>query len=93
MILEFSPVRMDGALNISRTGDALTLNGEVFDFAPLKEAQSLPVQAVDSDWVLGAVRKDGVLSVTLVLPHGPTSTYVDATQLVLDRDGPVTFPA
>lgn len=95
MKITFTPVRSDARLALSRAGDRLTLNGEVFDFAPLPDGAVLPPDAIDSDWFPGPVtRVDGHLHVTLILPHGPDAP--DATRfpapLILAEDGPVTLP-
>ena len=71
MKLALSPTRTDIPLFASRDGDTLTLNGEAFDFAPLEEGETLPADAIDSEWIAGDVaRTDGVLHITLRLPHG-----------------------
>ena len=72
MIITLSPVRSDTALVASLAGDALTLNGETFDFAPLPEGATLRAEAISSDWIVGPVKRiDGEIHLTLILPHGP----------------------
>jgi hypothetical protein len=71
MEITFLPIRMDAELALSRRGDSLTVNGEVFDFSPLEEGAILPADAISSDWFVGPVeRRDGELHLTLLLPHG-----------------------
>ena len=71
MKITLSPLRANTPLTASRAGDTLTLNGEAFDFSPLKEGETLPADAIDSPWITGDVtRTDGVLHITLRLPHG-----------------------
>ena len=71
MHITLSPTRRDETLTVSRNGDTLTLNGEEFDFGPLEEGETLPADAIDSPWITGDVtRTDGVLHLTLRLPHG-----------------------
>ena len=71
MNITLSPTRRDETLTASRDGDTLTLNGEAFDFSPLEEGETLPADAIDSPWIAGDVtRTDGVLHITLRLPHG-----------------------
>jgi len=72
MHITLSPVRNDETLTASREGDKLTLNGETLDFSPLAEGETLPADdAIDSPWIVGDVtRTDGVLNITLRLPHG-----------------------
>ena len=67
MQITLSPARRDTPLTLSRTGDALTINGEVFDFTPLPDGATLPREAIASDWFAGPVeRVDGTLHLTLV---------------------------
>ena len=71
MHIALSPARRDETLTASRDGDTLTLNGDAFDFSPLGEGETLPADAIDSAWIVGDVtRTDGVLHLTLRLPHG-----------------------
>lgn len=95
MQIILSPARRDTPLTLSRQGDALTINGEVFDFAPLPEGATLPREAIASDWFAGPVeRVGGALRLSLVLPHGanaPQETLFPAP-LTLTGDGPVTLP-
>lgn len=78
MKIKLSPVRMDKLLVASVDGDKITLNGELFDFGPLGEGESLPAGATDSPWIAGEVHRiDGEIHITLVLPHS-----VDANESV-----------
>ena len=95
MHITFSPMRHDARLALARKGDALVVNGEVFDFAPLPEGASLPASAVASPWFAGPVtRIGGVLHLALILPHGvsaPEATRFPAP-LVVRKDGPIALP-
>lgn len=95
MQISFTPVRSDGALEVSRQGDILTINGEAFDFGPLPEGASLPRSAVDCEWLATDVeRTGGEISLTLLLPHGanaPEETRFPQT-IALAGDGPVPVP-
>lgn len=95
MRLTFSPARRDITLELVRSGDSLTINGELFDFSPLPEGATLPPEAIQSAWFSGPVeRAGGVLHVALVLPHGanaPQATLFPAP-LTLTGDGPVSLP-
>ena len=95
MQIAFSPVRRNETLTLHRAGDVLTINGEAFDFGPLPDGATLPREAIDSDWFAGPVERiDGLLHLTLVLPHGPHAP--EATRypapVVLTGDGPVALP-
>jgi len=95
MQITLSPARRDTPLTLDRTGDALTINGEVFDFTPLPDGATLPREAIASDWFAGPVeRVDGTLRLSLVLPHGanaPQETLYPAP-LTLTGNGPVILP-
>lgn len=95
MQITLSPARRATPLTLERTGDALTINGELFDFTPLPEGATLPREAIASDWFAGPVERiGGVLHLTLVLPHGakaPQETLFPVP-LTLTGNGPVTLP-
>lgn len=95
MIVSFSPVLREAKLEVEVHGDAITINGEVFDFSPLPEGATLPDTAIASDWFFGDVtRKNGVISLTISLPHGvnaPESTRF-AKPIFVFKDGPVELP-
>jgi hypothetical protein len=95
MNIDFSPMRRDIKLSLSRQDDVLTLNGEDLDLSLLPEGATLPQSAVASDWIAGDItRKDGVLRVPLVLPHGanaPEETRF-ATSISVQKDGSVALP-
>lgn len=71
MIINFSPVRCDVSLpEVIYSKDALTINGELFDFGPLPDGASLPATAIESDWFKGTVERiDGEINLTLLLPY------------------------
>ena len=96
MQITLTPQRRDDRLSLERKGDSLILNGEVFDFTALPEGGTLPRDAVACDWLAGDVtRQDGVLHLTLILPHGvdaPEATLFPVP-ITLTGDGPVALPA
>ena len=95
MKLNFSPMRRNDTLVLDRCGDRLIVNGETFDFGPLEEGSSLPAQAIGSPWFAGPVsRRDGVLELTVILPHGPNASraQLSPAPLELISDGPVALP-
>jgi hypothetical protein len=88
-------MRLDNDLTLDRQGDALVINGEVFDFSPLPEGAVLPRDAIFSRFIGADVsRRNGVLHVNIILPHGPNAPHdVLFPQLVIcNEDGPVTLP-
>ena len=71
MEINLSPQRRDDTLTVIKQGDTLTINGTAYDFTDLPDGGTLPAEAVDSEFVVGNVERiDGVLHLTLLLPHG-----------------------
>ncbi|WP_426234714.1 hypothetical protein [Pseudomonas sp. TWP3-2] len=69
MIIKLSPIRMDGTLALFKSGDALTIDGETFDFTELPDGAVLPAEAVGCPSVVQPVeRVGGQLIITLSLP-------------------------
>jgi len=95
MIINFSPVRGDAQPIISVSGDVLTIDGATLDLSVVPEGATLPADAIASDWIAGPVtRSSGVLSLTLVSPHGanaPEETRFPEPITV--TSGVVVFPA
>jgi hypothetical protein len=64
-------LRRNDNLTLRRDGDALVINGAVFDFTPLSEGAVLPREAVDCPYLADDVtRQGGAVQITLVLPIG-----------------------
>jgi hypothetical protein len=96
MHIQFSPVRMDGTLTVTKAGDKLTVNRRVFDLSVIPDGSTLPADAIDSEWFVGAVERiDGDLHVTLRLPHGPDASEQMRFPQPLEsvQDGIVPVPA
>jgi len=93
--LIFSPVRGNTPLLLSRSGDTLTVNGMALDFSGLPDGATLPATAIDCERIAGDVtRTDGVLTVPLLLPHGPIAPRSTRfpEPLTLTEDGQVDLP-
>lgn len=96
MIIKLSPTRSDNTLTVVKNGDALTINGQVFDFTPLPDGATLPSGAIESDWIVGDVERiNGVINLALLLPHGPNPSQEVAfpAPLTVTQDGEVVLPA
>jgi hypothetical protein len=90
-----SPVRSDEVLSVSRLGDSLTINGEVFDFSRLLDGEIIPDGAIDSFWFFGPVERiAGELHLTLRLPHGkdPSPDAAYPQPIDVSTDGAVEVP-
>lgn len=95
MHISFSPCRSDDTLALSKSGDALTVNGDVFDLSPIPDDAILPSDAIDSDWIVGDVERiGGVLHLTVRLPHGPNPSPSVAfpEPIIVAGDGPIAVP-
>ena len=95
MKLIFSPQRRDDVLTISKSGDALTVNGTVYDFSPLADGATLPREAIDCEWICGDVsRVDGELVIPVLLPHGPDASEAVRfpEPLTVTSNGEVVLP-
>lgn len=95
MILTFHPIRSDQALVLERQGKTLIVNGEAFDFADLRDGDTLPADAINSPWFCGpASRQNGQIEVTLLLPlpaNAPELARYPAPQSVIEN-GPIAVP-
>lgn len=96
MQISFSPQRRNEPLQLSKTGDVLTVNGVSFDFSIVPEGATLPVDAIDSGWFAAPVeRVEGELHVSLILPHGPNPSQAVAfpQPIIVNEDGPIAVPS
>lgn len=95
MRIKLSPQRRDDYLSVIKSGNVLTVNGEVFDFTQMGEGDTLPHTAIFSEWFCGDVdMENGELIVTLLLPnpwnYSPEQAF--PVDLLHVPDGPVVFP-
>lgn len=102
MQINLTPMRRDDALALNRAGDVLTINGVAHDFSPLPDGGLLPQAAVGCDWIVSDVtREDGVICLTLILPHGPipwpappqANAVLFPDPIHVTVDGPVALPS
>lgn len=94
-IVNLCPQRRADTLTLSKSGDILTLNGKAFDFSPLPNGATLPSSAIDSPFFCGDVERiDGVLHISLILPHGPNPPHHVAfpIPLTVTQDGKIEVP-
>lgn len=95
MKITLSPQRRDDTLEVIKAGDTLTINGVDYDFSVVPEGANLPKDAVDCEWLASDVERiDGVLHLTLILPHGAEASYSARfpTPLLDPADGVLEFP-
>lgn len=95
MKIILSPQRRDDQLVVTKSGEVLTVNGSVYDFSPMGNGDTLPRDALNSEWFAGDVDKvDGELVLTLLLPNPWNYSQAQAFPVPLLNvpDGPVVFP-
>jgi len=101
MLINFSPVgdfptpEAPETLALSKHGDTLTINGVAFDLSVVPDGATLPAGATGSKWFGGPIERiDGVLHVTLILPHGPNPSQAVAfpEPITVTTNGPITVP-
>jgi hypothetical protein len=75
MKIKLSPKRRDDTLTVTKQGDTLTINGTAYDFSVIPDGATLPKDATDCAWLASDVERiDGVLHLTLLLPHGANAS-------------------
>jgi hypothetical protein len=75
MQIKLSPQRRDDTLTVTKQGDTLTINGTAYDFSVVPDGATLPKEATDCAWLASDVERiDGVLHLTLLLPHGANAS-------------------
>ena len=76
MKIILSPQRRNDTLTITKQGDTLTINGTAYDFSVIPDGATLPKEATDCAWLASDVERiDGVLHLTLLLPHGANASH------------------
>lgn len=95
MKINLSPISGMDTVTVMKHGDALTINGVVYDFTPLTEGSTLPAEAIECEYIVGPVsRKNGDIELTLLLPI--TATAGKAARfpqpITITTDGEVTLP-
>lgn len=70
MKIILSPQRREDTLKIVKQGATLFINDEAFSFSRMGDGDTLPREAIKSEWFAGPVEKlNGELIVTLVMPN------------------------
>lgn len=97
MHISFSPQRRDDTLTLELTApDRIRVNGDLFNFAPLDEGDTLPASEVPCEWIVGdsVSRINGEINLTLILPHGPNppKNIAFPEPIVVTENGPITLP-
>ncbi len=95
MKIHLSPVRSEQEIVATKSGDSLIINGELFDFSPMGDGDTLPAEAINSPWFPADVEKqDGELILTLLFPIPRNFSPEQAFPLPMENvpDGEIAFP-
>lgn len=95
MHITLTPQRRDDTIIVSKSGDTLTINGIAYDFSVIPDGATLPASAVDCEYITGNVERiNGVLRISLVLPHGPNQSQEVAfpAPIINPPDGVLELP-
>lgn len=93
--INLSPQVRVGTLTVSKSGDALIVNGETYDFSQLTEGSTLPADAIDSEYFVGPIsRVDGEIELTLLLPitRDASEAAKYPEPITMTADGEVILP-
>lgn len=95
MKITLSPQRRDDTLEVIKSGDMLTINKTTYDFSVVPDGATLPRDAVECEWLASDVERiDGVLHLTLLMPHGAGASHAARfpNPLFNPADGLLEFP-
>lgn len=95
MLINLSPIRDDRTLEVSKVGDALTINGIPYDFTQLPDGATLPNEAIGCEWIVSDVhRVNGQIELTILLPHGADASHEARfpQPINMTNDGQVVLP-
>jgi len=95
MIINLSPCVSEATLDVVKSGQKLIVNGELFDFTSMNDGDTLPATAINSDFFLMNVEKEGgELEFTLLYPIPERCSQAQAFPQPLTDvpDGAVRFP-
>jgi hypothetical protein len=95
MKIHLSPIRSDQEIVATKSGDSLIINGELFDFSPMGDGDTLPAEAINSPWFPADVEKqDDELILTLLFPIPRNFSPEQAFPVPIEDvpDGEIAFP-
>ena len=97
MKISFLPQRRPETLTLEKTsGNRLRINGELFNFNPLEDGDTIPEGSIPCDWIVGPVERiNGEVCLTVILPHSPNPSRAVAfpEPIIVSDDGPITVPS
>ena len=95
MLINLSPIRSDNSLEITKTGETLTINGIPYDFSQLPNGATLPREAIGCEFIVSDVScVNGEIELTILLPHGANASHEARfpEPIIKNNDGQVVLP-
>lgn len=95
MIIKLSPQNRPNSAVYVKAGDTISVNGEVFDFSRIQDGDTLPKEAISSDWFGGGVERVGgelVITLTSPLPSNYSQEQAFPSPVIMHGDGEVPLP-
>ena len=95
MHITLTPQLRDDSLTVSKSGDTLTINGTAYDLTALPDGATLPESAINCEFIPAPVERiNGVLHITLLLPHGPEASEAACfpAPIINPPDGELELP-
>lgn len=95
--IKFTPQSSDAKLEMSKTGETLTINGVDADFSDMPDGADYPAESIESDFVLGGISKvDGVVHMTIIMPYIHTDDIPESVSypsgVFVEQDGRISLP-
>jgi len=95
MLINLSPIRSDNSLEITKTGETLTINSVPYNFSQLPNGATLPKEAIGCEFIVSDVnRVNGEIELTILLPHGANASHEARfpEPIIKNDDGQVVLP-
>lgn len=90
MKINLSPQRRAGNLEVSKSDDVLTINGDVLDLSIIGEGDAIEDAGALSSWLSGTItRQGGEVELTLLVPVPPAAPALEPLLNVPDGAVPV----
>lgn len=95
--INFTPQVSDAKLEMSKSGEALIINGVDVDFSDMPDGADYPAEAIESDFVSGGISKvDGVVHMTIIMPYIHTDDIPESVSypsgVFVEQDGRISLP-
>jgi len=95
MKINLTPQVRNDSLTVVKKGDALTINGDVYDFTQLPNGGLLPQESIDCKWITGDVKRvNNEIELTLILSckHDSSEAARFPQPIINPPDGEIQLP-